>query len=418
VVARREAVVATIAHSYESFGFRRIETPALEGIERLTSGQGGDNEKLIFKVLRRGLDDPLPAATEVSSIVDLGLRYDLTVPLTRYFSNYHVQLGTPFRALQIGAVWRAERPQRGRYRQFTQCDIDTIGEPSAVAESELLEATITALRALGIDSTSVRVNDRRLLSAIAAESGVESAATGRLFVVLDKLDKIGWDGVTNELVESGVPARVAERCRWLIDSMVAAPDASALVDQAADSLPGLEPAVLDGLTATAAALSSLEASGEGSAWRIDPTVVRGMGYYTGQIFEVAHPSSAGSIAGGGRYDGLVGRSLGRDVPAVGISIGFERVVDLATVEPADLGLAVLYGDEPIDQVLATARRIRSTGRPVALVARRGSMRTQLDALATAGYRAFATIEGGSVSDERSLTPAGAKGGEATSTPPD
>jgi histidyl-tRNA synthetase len=186
-------VIAELAKSYGRFGFRRIETPCVEDINRLSWGEGGDNEKLIYRILRRGLDPVVAQGTELNELTDLGLRYDLTVPLTRFYASNAGKLASPFKAMQIGPVWRAERPQKGRYRQFTQCDIDTIDEPSVLAECELLEATLAALVAIGIDGVTVRVNDRRLLAAIAAEAGVPGEGLGGFFVTLDKLDKIGWE---------------------------------------------------------------------------------------------------------------------------------------------------------------------------------------------------------------------------------
>jgi histidyl-tRNA synthetase len=402
-VAKREAVIAELAESYGRFGFRRIETPCVEDINRLSSGEGGDNEKLIYRILRRGLDPVVAAGTELSELTDLGLRYDLTVPLTRFYAGNAGKLASPFKAMQIGPVWRAERPQKGRYRQFTQCDIDTIDEASVLAECELLEATLAALVAIGIEGVTVRVNDRRLLAAVAAEAGVPGEGLGGFFVTLDKLDKIGWEKVKAELTERGYPEAAGERCEWvvgLLSSSEAIPEA---LDRAADLLPALPETVLDDLRKTFEALSGIEHSGESAiSSRLDPTIVRGMGYYTGQIFELAHPDSPGSIAGGGRYDGLIGRSLGREVPACGISIGFDRVVDMARFDAPDLGVAVLYTDQPVLDVLAVARVLRASGRPAALIVRKGQMKVQLDALKAEGYSSFVVLEGAAVSEERPL----------------
>ena len=402
-VARREEVVATIASCYAGFGFRRIETPSIESIERLTAGQGGENEKLIFKILRRGLPAELETPTSAAELTDLALRYDLTVPLTRFYAQHLPRLPEPFRALQIGNVWRAERPGKGRYRQFTQCDIDTLGEASVLAECELLEATATALTALEIRPITIRLNDRRLLGAIAAASGVEEALTAGYFIALDKLEKIGWTGVEEELAARGVEAASAGQTRELVEALNEAREPSAVVARAAELLPGLPAGVLEDLATTAGALDRLAEEGAGGLGvEIDPTIVRGMGYYTGQIFEVAHPASSSSIAGGGRYDELVGRSLGRPVPACGISIGFDRMVDLAAVAPTDLGVAVLYGDEERAAVLASARKLRSEGLAATLVPRRKAMRQQLSQLAEEGYSGFVTVEGGVAGGVRPL----------------
>jgi histidyl-tRNA synthetase len=406
-VARREAVIAELAKSYARFGYRRIETPAIEDINRLSWGEGGDNEKLIYRILRRGIEPVVAADTELSSLVDLGLRYDLTVPLTRFYANNHGTLPTPFRSMQIGSVWRGERPAKGRYRQFTQCDIDILGEPSVLAEAELLEATLAALNSIGIEPVHARVNDRRLLGAIAAASGAQATSIGDFFITLDKLDKIGWDGVRAELVSRGFEDVVGERCEWLLTMFQGAESPAELLKRAGDRLPGID-SVLEGLQDTAAALDRLVAARGGASvagfsWSLDPTVVRGMGYYTGQIFEITHPESAGSIAGGGRYDGLVGRSLGREVPACGISIGFDRVVEMARFSPPDLGIAVLYDSQPAEVVLAAARSLRVGERPVALVVRRGQMKRQLDELKAEGYSSFVTFDGSSPSQVRDLT---------------
>ncbi len=401
-VARREAVIAAIASSYARFGFRRIETPAIESLERLTSGQGGENEKLIYKILRRGLE-AVEAGTDPDSLCDLALRYDLTVPLTRFYANNQGRLAMPFRALQIGPVWRAERPARGRYRQFTQCDIDILGEPSVLAECELMEASLTTLVALGIGPLAVRLNDRRLLRAIAEENGVPEERTASYFVTLDKVDKIGWAGVAAELAEKGFPAELALASERLLGSLPPTAAAAEVLSYLAGALPSLDESVLADLEETTRTLERLSSSLRGISYEIDLTIVRGMGYYTGQIFEIAHPESANSIAGGGRYDDLLARSLGQSVPACGFSIGFERVVDLAEVEQADLGVALLHGNEPPDVILVAAAALRQRGRPVALVPRRKSLGRQLDSLYDEGYRAFATLEDGTAGEVRPLS---------------
>jgi histidyl-tRNA synthetase len=405
VVARRETVIAELASSYGRFGFRRIDTPSIEDLSRLSWGEGGDNEKLIYRILRRGLDPVVAADTPLVDVVDLGLRYDLTVPLTRFYANNSSKLPSPFRSMQIGPVWRAERPQKGRYRQFTQCDIDTIGEPSVLAECELLEATLAALVAIGIDRVTVRVNDRRLLAAVATEAGVAGDALGSFYVSLDKLDKIGWQGVKAELAERGYPESVGGRCEYVVAQLATAESVSEALGRAADLLPRMPEPVLVDLRTTFDALEGIErdAPPETISARLDATIVRGMGYYTGQIFELAHPDVPSSIAGGGRYDDLIGRSLGKPVPACGISIGFDRVVEMARFSPPDLGVAVLYSDDvSLGEVLEVARDLRSSGRSAALVVRRGQMRLQLEALKNEGYTSFTVVEAGTASEERSL----------------
>ncbi len=318
-VAVRDHVLESISAVYRQFGYQRIETPALENIERLQSGEGADNEKLIFQVLRRGLPPEVAAGTPIGKLVDLGLRYDLTVPLTRFYGNNHALLPMPFRALQVGPVWRADRPQRGRYRQFYQCDIDIIGEPSVLAEAELIEATSEALAAIGLTGTTIRLSDRRFLAALAADSGFPPGSWDTFFIALDKLDKIGWDGVRSELTGLGFDAArvaaVAEKIQGLQD----VPSVK-LAGVLAETLPGLPAELIEDLSATAASLD-LMAAGQQLNWQFDPALVRGMGYYTGQVFEITHPDMNGSVAGGGRYDKLIGRSLGHDVPPAGSPSG-------------------------------------------------------------------------------------------------
>jgi histidyl-tRNA synthetase len=392
-VAVRDHVLESISAVYRQFGYQRIETPALENIARLSSGEGADNEKLIFEVLRRGLPPEVAAGTAVRELVDLGLRYDLTVPLTRFYGNNHAALPLPFRALQVGPVWRADRPQRGRYRQFYQCDIDMIGEPSVLAEAELIEATSEALAAIGLTRTTVRVSDRRFLAALAAECGVPADSWDTFFITLDKLDKIEWDGVRNELVGLGFDAARVSVAVDKIQGLMDVP-AGELANTLALALPGLPDEVIGDLSATAASLDLLAAE-RPMSWQFDPTLVRGMGYYTGQVFEIIHPDMSGSVAGGGRYDKLIGRSLGRDVPACGFSIGFERIVDLLSREQSRDAVALLVeGDVPVAGTLAVAREMRAagaTGRVVETVRRSGKFGAQLRRLEEAGFGGFVLL---------------------------
>jgi histidyl-tRNA synthetase len=392
-VAVRDLVLESISAVYRRFGYQRIETPALENIERLQSGEGADNEKLIFEVLRRGLPPEVAAGTPLRELVDLGLRYDLTVPLTRFYGNNQASLPMPFRSLQMGPVWRAERPQRGRYRQFYQCDIDMIGEESVLAEAELIEATSEALAAIGLTGTTIRVSDRRFLAALAADCGVPAGLSDEFFIILDKLDKIGWDGVRSELAGLGLPAvqvdAVAEKIRGLTDV-----PGGKLADALTCAVPDLAAAVTEDLSATAAALDRLAAE-RPLDWKFDPTLVRGMGYYTGQVFEINRPDVPWSLAGGGRYDRLIGRSLGRDVPACGFSIGFERIVDLLSRQQARDAVAVLVeGDVPVADALAAAREMRAAagaGQVVETVRRSGKLGAQLKRLEAAGFTGFVLL---------------------------
>jgi histidyl-tRNA synthetase len=392
-VAVRDHVLESISAVYRRYGYQRIETPALENIARLSSGEGGDNEKLIFEVLRRGLPPEVATGTPVRDLVDLGLRYDLTVPLTRFYGNNQAALPTPFRSLQVGPVWRADRPQRGRYRQFYQCDIDMIGEQSVLAEAELIEATTEALAAIGLTGTTVRLSDRRFLAALASACGVPQAAQDAFFIIVDKLDKIGWDGVRAELLESGFDAAQVAAAVDRIQGLTDVP-ADKLADALAESVPELAATVIEDLAAVADSLARL-ALERPVSWQFDPTLVRGMGYYTGQVFEVVHPEMNGSVAGGGRYDKLIGRSLGQDVPACGFSIGFERIVDLLSRELARDAVALLVeGDVPVADAVAAARELRTGpegARVVETVRRSGKFGAQLKRLEAAGFTGFVLL---------------------------
>jgi histidyl-tRNA synthetase len=391
-MSTRDQLLGDIAGVYARYGYRRIETPALENIERLTRGQGGENEKLIFRILRRGLAPVVEADTPVDSLIDLGLRYDLTVPLTRFYGQHAATLPLPFRSFQFGPVWRAERPQKGRYRQFYQCDIDLIGEPGTLAEAELIEATVDALMTIGLTRVVVRVSDRRWLSALAASLGMDDAAANSFFIILDKLDKIGWDGVRKQLSELGLETNAVSRVEDTISTLSAARPEK-VPHALADAVPTLDDQVIDDLSQTLRATSAIPAvADEAAAVTFDPTLVRGMGYYTGQIFEVSHADSTSSIAGGGRYDNLIGTTLGREVPACGFSIGFERIVDLIsrTAAPARLALLVESGVDPV-QTAALARSLRHDGRPVVVTPVRGKWSAQLSRLEAEGFTSYVRL---------------------------
>ena len=386
---RREGVLSVIRGVYRSYGFDEIETPVVEESSRLHSGLGGDNEKQVFAVLKRGLDlDDVRSAESVLGLADLGLRFDLTVPLARFYASHRAELPTVFRSVQIAPVWRAERPQKGRYRQFVQCDIDVLGEAGPLAEIELIQATTSVLDALGLTGTTIRVNDRRILLALLAHWSVPEALTDPALIVVDKLDKIGVEGVVAELVELGVTTPGL---------------AEALTDLAGASWQtgeGDAPAWLD--REAFADLVALRDALPGSTLEFDPTLVRGMGYYTGTIFEIAHPDVPYSLGGGGRYDGMIGRFLGSDVPAAGFSLGFERLVDLVTLETDDdVGLALVY-DKKVEpaRLLGLQRELLAGGeRRVRLEKRAKNFTNQLDGLAAAGFGRFVTVRGGeSVAD--------------------
>ncbi|WP_119867920.1 histidine--tRNA ligase [Frondihabitans sp. 762G35] len=385
---RRDLVLETIRSTYRSFGFDEIETPVVEDSGRLHAGLGGDNEKLAFAVMKRGLDrEALQAADTPLDLADLGLRFDLTVPLARFYASHRATLPTVFRSIQIAPVWRAERPQKGRYRQFVQCDIDIIGEPSAMAEIELLSATSAVVEKLGLVGTTIRINDRRILQSLLRHWSVPADRTETALVIIDKLDKIGVDGVVAELEGIGVPteglaAQLGELAGATWRTGEAAPawlDAAAFADLVAlrDALP--------------------EARLE-----FDPTLVRGMGYYTGTIFEIAHPDFGYSLGGGGRYDGMIGRFLGSDVPAAGFSLGFERLVDLVELPEGggDGGLVLLYdrGLDPVALVRLQGELV-ARGERVRLDRKAKNLTNQLSGLAGLGYSRFAVVRDAGVSAE-------------------
>ncbi|MBO9579072.1 MAG: ATP phosphoribosyltransferase regulatory subunit, partial [Microbacteriaceae bacterium] len=343
--ARREAILGEIRASYRAHGFEEIETPVAEDAERLHAGLGGDNEKLAFGILKRGEDfeRALATATNALDLADLGLRFDLTVPLARFYATHRAELPVPFRAIQIAPVWRAERPQKGRYRQFVQCDIDVIGEPGVLAEVELLTATAATLRRLGVEGFSIRVNDRRLLTAMLRTFGFAEAEHDPVLVTVDKLDKIGPDGVVAELTERDATAAAVEELRRFLFR----PQTRELPPFGEERIRRSLPQGIDADPAVAVVVAELAAIGEAVGAGLvtyDPWLVRGMGYYTGPIFEVVHPDLGYSFGGGGRYDGMIGRFLGQEVPAAGISLGFERLVDLvAPSDPAgENAVAIVY----------------------------------------------------------------------------
>ena len=391
--ARREHALSVIRGVYATHGFDEIETPVMEDSSRLHAGLGGDNEKLAFAVMKRGItpDDLAAAAAsgDALSLADLGLRYDLTVPLARFYATHRAALPPVFRAIQIAPVWRAERPQKGRYRQFVQCDIDIIGEPGHLAELELLTATVAALDALGLEGCRIRLNDRRILARILGSWGVTEELRERALITIDKLDKLGPDGVAAELATLGVDrAGVADELRAL-----AAADwhlADGRPSQTGDSVP--PPAWLD-LDAYRD-LIALRDAVPGTGIDFDPTLVRGMGYYTGTIFEIAHPDYGYSLGGGGRYDHMIGRFLGQEVPACGFSIGFERIVDLLAVrdEGRPRAVALVYdGDVAPAELLVLKHELVASGVRVRFERRVKNLRALLDRVTTDGFDAWAPV---------------------------
>ena len=321
----REYVMNQIRETYKSFGFSQIETPCVEHIENLTSKQGGDNEKLIFKILKRGEKLNLEAAASEGDLTDSGLRYDLTLPLSRYYANNAANLPSPFKALQMGSVWRADRPQKGRFRQFVQCDIDILGDATSLAEIELILATTTALgKICPQNAFTVRINDREILKAMAKHCGFDGEAMDQVFITLDKMDKIGPEGVRKELLEAGHEAQAVERYLDLLNR--AGKDADSVRSLGGELSDVMPQSVAENLAHIMDTV--MEVAQADFKLEFDPTLVRGMSYYTGTIFEVSMEGFGGSVAGGGRYDKMIGKFTGMETPACGFSIGFERIVTI------------------------------------------------------------------------------------------
>ena len=397
---RREHLLGIIRETYARHGFEEIETPAIEDLERLHSGLGGDNEKLSFAILKRGLGaEDLRQAGAPEDLADLGLRFDLTVPLARFYASNHAVLPPVFRSFHTGPVWRAERPQKGRYRQFVQCDIDILGEASGLAEVEVVLATADALHRLGVTGYTFRVNDRRLLTALLVAAGIPPESHGDALITLDKLDKIGADGVLAELGERlpagfdhGVVASVLSGAPVSLDPAAI----SQVVGGSAEALSAAKE-LCEWAGAAARVL-------EPGALVVDPTLVRGMGYYTSSIVEIAHPDMGISIGGGGRYDGMIGRFLGTDVPAFGLSLGFERLIDVLPVDSTGHPdrVALLYAKENPGEHLVTLKiQLVDTGHTVRLVPKTKNLRPVYEQLVADGFSRVAEVTP-EVSDSASL----------------
>ncbi|MCI9337046.1 MAG: histidine--tRNA ligase [Lachnospiraceae bacterium] len=389
----RDYVIGVIKDTYGKFGFTSIETPGVENIANLTNKQGGDNEKLIFKILKRGEKLNIADAATEEEVVDGGLRYDLTVPLVRYYSNNAAQLLSPFKALQMGNVWRADRPQRGRFRQFMQCDIDILGEASNLAEIELILATTTTLGRLGFKDFEIRINDRQLLKAMAIASGFAETDCDSVFITLDKMDKIGMDGVEAELLENGFAKETVDRYLELYRDVAEADNGVAYLAGKLESV--LDGAVTDGLQEIIDSVNGAKTASFKMVF--DPTLVRGMSYYTGTIFEIAIPGFGGSCGGGGRYDKMIGKFTGKDVPACGFSIGFERIIMLLLESgfripdrPAKVAYLVEKGVEGRDlyDVMEKAQKARESGTQVLVVRMNKNKKFQKEQLEAQGYGEF------------------------------
>ena len=389
----RNYVQNVIKDTYKAFGFTQIETPCVENISNLTNKQGGENEKLIFKILKRGEKLNLETAQTDMDVVDNGLRYDLTVPLVRYYSNNANNLPSPFKALQMGSVWRADRPQRGRYRQFMQCDIDILGDPSNLAEIELILATTTTLGKLGFKNFQIRINERRILKAMAAYSGFPEESYDSVFIILDKMDKIGLEGVKEELIKYEFSEESVNKYVYLFKEIEQQANpidylAEKLGDYMEDDVKQWMNEIIESVKAT-----------KSSDFEIvfDPTLVRGMSYYTGTIFEIAIPEFGGSCGGGGRYNKMVGKFIGHDVPACGFSIGFERIVLLLMEQgfkiPEEYNKVAYLIEKGVKEdalcdVIAQAQEERKNGTQVLVTRMNKNKKFQKEQLKEQGYEEF------------------------------
>jgi histidyl-tRNA synthetase len=356
-VRRRSFVIGVIAGVYEQYGFEPLETPAAENLETLLGKYGEEGNRLIFKILKRG-------EHEASGQADLALRYDLTVPLARVMAEHRAALPRVFMRYQIQPVWRADRPARGRFREFYQCDVDTVGPTAPVVEAELCAAVSEALAALGFQAFEIRLNHRGLLTAILESAGVPDAAHASALVALDKLDRLGVEGVSKELVERGVEEHSVAR---LLDLFGTPPSADRL--DAAARFVGNHAAgtsALENLRAIVTLSGNTAAAGR---IRFDPSLARGLSYYTGAIMEITVPDLAGSLGGGGRYDNLIGMFSGQTLPACGFSLGLERILVVMgergmfpptlVMEPADVLVSMLRGGDAAGALLVASVLRRS-----------------------------------------------------------
>ena len=412
-MAIRDYAIGLIKDTYKNFGFTSVETPAVEHIENLCSNQGGENEKLIFKVMKRG--DKLTSAASklveagvdgdaIGGLSDSGLRYDLTLPLSRYYANNANDLPSPFKALQMGNVWRADRPQRGRFRQFMQCDIDILGEQSIIAEIELILATTTLLGRLDFKNFTIRINDRRILKAMAAYSGFAESDYDTVFIILDKMDKIGLDGVKEELLKEGYAEEKVEKYLGLYAKLAGAEDTTAKKGQVsienikmikAELGDFLDSEVSDNLETIISSVEDAKSADFGMMF--DPTLVRGMSYYTGPIFEISMDEYGGSVGGGGRYDEMIGKFTGQSTPAVGFSIGFERIVMLLLENnfqvpgQSDKKAYLIEKGMPSDKlrkILEMAKEERAAGKSINVVIMKKNKKFQKDKMQEEGYTEF------------------------------
>ena len=389
----RDYVISVIKDTYGKFGFTSIETPCVENIANLSNKQGGENEKLIFKILKRGEKLNLETAASENDLVDGGLRYDLTVPLVRFYSNNAANLPSPFKALQMGNVWRADRPQRGRFRQFMQCDIDILGEPTYLAEIELVLATTTLLGKLDFHNFTIRINDRRILKAMAQYSGFPAESFDTVFIILDKMDKIGIEGVAEELEKEGFAKESIDTYLGLFREITNDVEGVRYIKEKLSDV--LEAGIAEDLETIINTVESVKTADFKMSF--DPTLVRGMSYYTGPIFEISMDEFGGSVGGGGRYDEMIGKFTGNNTCACGFSIGFERIVMLLLERGYEIPTKngkkayLIEKNMPADKllnILKQATEERSAGTQVNISIMKKNKKFQKDQLAADGYTEF------------------------------
>jgi histidyl-tRNA synthetase len=386
----RDYLREKIENTYKSFGFNKINTPVMEDIERLDKSDGGENLSMIFKLLKRGqkLDLSQPNLSE-NDLVDSGLRYDLTLPLSRYFANNRHLLSMPFKALQIDKVFRAERPQKGRLREFYQCDIDIIGDASINAEMELIAATTSALETMGFSDFTVRINDRRILTDMIISAGFLPEDVSSVCISFDKLDKIGMDGIKAELLEKEYAPETVEKFINILNEA----EEDAL--QAAEKFCSNS----DVVNNVKQVIEFANSISDGKFTAVyDKSLVRGMGYYTGMVFEIVSPKFGSSIAGGGRYDEMIGKFLGESVPAVGFSIGFERISAILLEEnftpPSKEKIVLAYGDNDLFvDVIKKVKDLQAQGKIVTMLKRSKKFGKQLDVLVENGCKMLINMDG-------------------------
>ena len=398
-MAKRNYIFNTIRDVYHLYGFQQIETPSMEMLSTLMGKYGDEGDKLLFKIQNSGdyfsgiTDEELLSRNAVklaSKFCEKGLRYDLTVPFARYVVMHRDEITFPFKRYQIQPVWRADRPQRGRYRQFMQCDIDILGEPTNLAEIELILATTTLLGKLDFKNFTIRINDRRILKAMAAYSGFPEESYDTVFIILDKMDKIGFEGVAKELEEAGFAKESVEKYLKMFEEIT--PD-TAGVEYCREKLEGfLDKEYADGLKTIIDSVNAVKTAEFKIAF--DPTLVRGMSYYTGPIFEIAMDEYGGSVGGGGRYDEMIGKFTGNQTCACGFSIGFERIVMLLLerdyqIPGAQKKKAYLIEKnmpaEGMQKIIQQATKERSEGTAINIAVMKKNKKFQKEQLASEGY---------------------------------